>query len=111
MAGGSTLLALASPIGWVIGGAGVLEGSLIASGKNKTNAEKANSVALEIRVEEKVLNGLSKEIELLINTIQLFGPNLEDIVIECQNFNANYSMHEDKEKYILGTLVNNTRHL
>lgn len=109
MAGGSTLLVLAGPVGWAIGGAGVLAGGLIANGKNKADAEKANSVALEIKAEVRVLKGLSKEIELLTNTIQLFGPNLENLVIECRNFNINYSMLEDTEKYILGTLVNNTK--
>lgn len=109
MMGGSTLLALAGPVGWAIGGAGVLAGGLIANGKNKADAEKANSVALEISREEKVLQGLSKEIDLLINTIQLFGPNLENIVTECQNFNANYSSLGVTNKYILGTLVNNTK--
>lgn len=109
IAGGSTFIALAGPVGWAIGGAGLLAGGLIANGKNKADAEKANSAALEIKGEEKVLKGLSKEIELLINTIQLFGPNLENIVIECQSFNTNYSTLGDTEKYILGTLVNNTK--
>ena len=57
MAAGNTLLALAGPIGWIIGGGTLLGGGLITNSKNKKYAEETEEKTIELK---KIINGLSK---------------------------------------------------
>lgn len=57
MAAGNALLALAGPIGWVIGGSALLGGGLLANSKNKKVAEEAEEKTIELK---KIINRLLK---------------------------------------------------
>ena len=68
MVAGNALLALAGPIGWAIGGAGLIGGALFASSKNKEIAEDANKERRRIIVQTKQLETACHEIDRLYST-------------------------------------------
>lgn len=108
MAGGSALLALAGPIGWAIGGIGLTAAGLLTNGKNKKVAEQANEVSLEIEANTKVLLGLSNEVDEIQTNIRIIKDELPILLGKCGSFGREYSTLTDDQRYILGTLVNNT---
>lgn len=69
MLGGKTLLAMAGPVGWAIGGAALLGGGLFTSSKNREVAEKAEAQTREIKSETINLNKIKTKIIAEISAI------------------------------------------
>lgn len=108
MAGGSALLALAGPLGWAIGGIGLTAAGLLTNGKNEKVAEQANEAALEIEANTKVLIGLSNEVDMIQTNVRKIKDELPILLGKCSSFARDYMSLTDNQRYMLGTLVNNT---
>lgn len=114
-AAGSTLLALAGPIGWAIGGTAVATAGILTSSKNKKVGKEALDKTAELHKAIRVADATKIEIKYttdevnrtayLINTaVQTMDSNLEQY-----RFNF-HKIVEANAKHILndlGTLVNN----
>lgn len=103
IAAGETLLALAGPAGWAIGGTALLGSGLMANSKNKKIAEEAKKKTKEIRsetnkvkkikvkicAEKDAIKSLNDGIDFLLNGFKFY---------ECRDYNQ-FSNHE-KDKLI-----------
>lgn len=69
-AAGTALLALAGPIGWAIGGTGLIFSGLSINGKNKQAVEKYNEEVTNIRKEIVKLKLISAEIDRVGSGLQ-----------------------------------------
>ena len=109
MAAGNTLLALAGPVGWTIGGSALLGGALIANKKNKDSAVKAQKETVEVSKQLAVLNAANVEIKELV---QLTTDHSIDIMMQKAKLNQNapsdYNQFTLEQKQEIGSLVNNT---
>lgn len=109
MAAGNTLLALAGPVGWTIGGSALLGGALIANKKNKDSAVKAQKETIEVSKQLAVLNAANVEIKELV---QLTSDHSIDIMMQqsklSQNAPSDYNQFTLEQKQEIGSLVNNT---
>ncbi|UEL48216.1 hypothetical protein [Terrisporobacter hibernicus] len=96
MGAGGTFLALAGPVGWAIGGAGVIGGGALANKKNKEIARKAENATCEVKKEttkiSKVhikVNSIKKEInDICINLKQLYERMSALNITNCRQFNS-----------------------
>lgn len=95
MSAGSAFLALAGPVGWTIGAAGLIGGGALANKKNKEIAKKAENSTYEIKKEtikiSKVhikVNTVKKEIEdICINLRPLYKKMYDLNITDCRQFN------------------------
>lgn len=108
VAAGNALLALAGPIGWAIGGAGLIGGVLSISGNNKQAAIDAMSNSAQIRGQYKAMAAISIEIDkmskLTLKNKHGIRKLLDELVVMGI---TNYLSTTAQQKYILGSLVNN----
>lgn len=108
VAAGNALLALAGPIGWAIGGAGLIGGVLSISGNNKQAAIDAMSNSAQIRGQYKAMAAISIEIDkmskLTLKNKHGIRKLLDELVVMGI---TNYLSTTAEQKYILGSLVNN----
>lgn len=109
---GETLLALAGPVGWTIGGVALAGGALIANSKNKKVAQKAEKEVIVIEGEISKLSSVENEInEMAKLTIKHYT----ELKNQCKLFDSldlnDYNLFNEEQKYDLGTLINNTRSL
>jgi len=96
MGAGGTFLALAGPVGWAIGGAGVIGGGALANKKNKEIARKAENATCEVKEEtakiSKVhikVNSIKIEInDICINLKQLYEKMSALNITNCRQFNS-----------------------
>lgn len=112
MAAGQALLALAGPVGWGIAGASIFaSAALFFYGKFNANVKKKKEI-------ETILNS--------INYLKVLTAQMESLTIETSELskrldelhektsylnNCVYTNLNEEEKYLLGTLVNNTKSL
>lgn len=108
MVAGKALLALAGPIGWTIGGVGLIGGVLSISGNNKQAAVHAMSNSAKIRGQSKAMAAISAEINKMS---ELSRKNKHGIRVMIDQLNAleitDYLSTTQDEKYLLGSFVNN----
>lgn len=109
MAGGSTLLALAGPLGWAIGGAGIVGSGLLMNGNNKKIAAEANKKAIEVNAQIEIHNGLIKEIDNFCLEVDGNNLNIQERLSHANDFfPSNYLSMTNEQKKLLGALVNIT---
>ena len=112
IAGGKALLALAGPIGWGLGAAGVIGGGLYANSKNKKISKEMNEKRKEIETQNTVLNASIIEIKELIGLTEEHQNGILSLLGELNNLNKdNYNQFNDYEKQQLGSLVNHIKSL
>ena len=109
IAGGETLLALAGPIGWAIGGVVLATGGLIANGKNKKAAEEMNRKAAKVQAEIRKQQAVNFEIRKMITLTRNDTNDLANRVRQISKFSKDYSTLDNQKKQLLITFVNNVQ--
>lgn len=107
--GGETLLSLAGPIGWAIGGVGLATGGLIANGKNKKAAEEMNRKAAKVQAEIRKQQAVNFEIRKMITLTRNDTNDLANRVRQISKFSKDYSTLDNQKKQLLITFVNNVQ--
>lgn len=112
MVAGQTLLRLAGPVGWAIGGV-ALSGSMIyANSKNKKLAAEAEQKRVEIEKEVAVLKGVDLEIgQIRLQTETMFNGLVHEFSISKEQLGTDYTKYSKEDKLLIGTLVRNTASL
>lgn len=112
MAAGQALLALAGPVGWGIAGASIFaSAALFIYSKFNANAKKKKEIET-IMNSTNSLRILSAQIESLTIKTNELSNQLSDFLSEAEYLNGCvYTNLTNDEKYLLGTLVNNTKSL
>lgn len=108
MAGGETLLALAGPVGWAIGGAAVVTGGLLANGKNKKAAVDMRAQTEKIYAINKTQEGLDHEVKNMKNISEEDSLDIKSRVLVAAGYPSDFNEMTDSQISLLGTLVNNT---
>lgn len=112
MIAGETLLAMAGPVGWTIAGATLLSSILIFSTKKaKLNKEK-NEEIRSIKENTERVREVEKKIESIFRKTSELRTGLNHLYAEMAHlYGADYRALNEKEKMMLGTMVNNTKAL
>lgn len=109
MSAGTALLGLAGPIGWTIGGVGLIGGASLAFMRNKKISKEANAETLKVEELISKFSLFNNEIEeikdITIKHSDGLNKNLEHIK---QLDKLNYLEYTAEEKLDLASLVNNT---
>jgi hypothetical protein len=112
MAAGNTLLALAGPIGWAIGGGAILGGTLWARKKNREIAETANKESGKIKTSTKKLQVADREISEVHQLTQTHvGGAQKQLSTLNETAPKDYLKFPEPLKAELGSLINNIRSL
>lgn len=112
MAAGQALLALAGPVGWGIAGASIFASvALFLYKKFNTNGKKKKEIEA-IMNSTQSLRILSAQIDSLTIKTSELSQQLSELKIKAEYLNGcvYLNLNED-EKYLLGTLINNTMSL
>lgn len=108
MLAGKALLALAGPIGWTIGGVGLIGGVLSISGNNKQAAVNAMSNSAKIRGQSVAMAAITIEINKMA---ELARKNKHGIRVMIDKLNemelTDYLLATQEDKYFLGSFINN----
>ncbi|MEO5286407.1 hypothetical protein [Limosilactobacillus allomucosae] len=107
--GGETLLALAGPVGWAIGGVGLATGGLIANGKNKKAAEEMNRKAAKVQAEIRKQQAVNVEIRKMTTLTRNDTNDLANRARQISKFSKDYSTLDNQKKQLLITFVNNVQ--
>jgi hypothetical protein len=110
MAGGQTVLAMAGPIGWMIGGI-TLTGSVIyINNKNLEIAREANSKLKEVKSANRELELLHEKVSGFLNLTNQHKNGLLDMLYRLRyDAPADYLKYSQDQKNILLSLINNMR--
>lgn len=112
IAAGNALLALAGPVGWTIGGVGLLGSSIFLNSKNKKIAnealEKAKEVEEKVR-EFKIINLQIKAIKKLTDDA-MNGINKLQLKLKMTGI-TDYNLFSEEQKFELSSLINDTKAL
>ena len=109
-AAGTALLALAGPIGWAIGGTGLIFSGLSINGKNKQAVEKYNEEVTNIRKEIVKLKLISAEIDRVGSGLRTDRDILKSKLSLAQDtYPKNYDEMNNDQRLYLGALVNQLR--
>lgn len=112
MSAGNALLALAGPIGWTIGGIGLVSGGLLARNRNKKIAEKADEERKKIEVGIATLNAANHEISSLISQTNLHTNEVKNLLTTLKDqAPTDYSMFTTDHKEKLAYLINHIQSL
>lgn len=111
MAAGNALLAAAGPVGWVIGGATILGGTLFINSKNKEIAKKAHDQKLNIEADIRSLEIANNEISRLLKHTQKHSAGCSRILSLLRYAPSNYLNFSTSDKENLGSLKNNIESL
>jgi hypothetical protein len=112
MVAGNTLLALAGPVGWAIGGATLVGSGLWLEHENKKIGKEANSRAWELETSISKVNSTKQEVELLEReTVRLADLIYTEIRYFQQNAPKDYSSFSQSLRERLATLINSIRAL
>jgi hypothetical protein len=115
VAGGSALLALAGPVGWAIGGVGLLTGGLLANKKNKDVAEKAERETRKVKEEISKLSGIQTRVNTLKKETIEASDKISDLCILCafciERGGRDFKSYSSEQQERFVTLVNITRAL
>ncbi|MFC4127213.1 hypothetical protein [Nocardia rhizosphaerae] len=109
-AAGSTLLALAGPIGWGIAGATLLASIALFAKKKFENREAKHEALLAIKRNTALVNGMDAQIaDLLQRTTSLREGLVQGYGEALVHFRADFHALAPAERLTLATLVNNTK--
>lgn len=109
-AAGTTLLALAGPIGWTIAGATLLASIALFAKKKFENREAKHEALTAIKRNTAVVKGMDAQIEdLLQRTTSLREGLVKGYVEALEHFRADFQALAPTERAQLATLVNNTK--
>ena len=112
MVAGEAFLALAGPIGWTIGGIGLIGGGLLARNKNKKIAEKADQERKKIEVGIASMNTADHEISSLIYQTTIHTNGVKNLLFSLKKCAPNdYSTFESDHKESLASLINHIQSL
>lgn len=112
MAGGSALLALAGPIGWIIGGAAIIGGGLYASSQNEEIAREANEKRKEVEVDIARLSSSSIELNRLLTLTQKHVNGLKSILTYLiSSAPDDYKLFSKDQRNYLLALIDEVRSL
>ncbi|ETR67233.1 MAG: hypothetical protein OMM_11820, partial [Candidatus Magnetoglobus multicellularis str. Araruama] len=112
IAAGEALLALAGPIGWTIGGIGLLGGGLLARRKNKKIAVQAVKERKKIEVGIATLKAAEREIASLINQTNLHINGINKLLLSLkEQAPIDYKMFTVVHKEKLASLINHIQSL
>lgn len=108
MVAGETLLLLAGPVGWAIGGAAIVGGGLFARNKNEKLANEANAKRKEVEVLTAQLRAADHEVNGLISLTKTHVAGVKEILFKLKNSAPNdYRSFGSAEKNELSALKNN----
>ncbi len=112
MVAGEALLALAGPIGWAMGGAALVGGTLFARSKNKASAEEANQKRRNIETETKKYKAAYEEITRLYSLTSEHVDGMKKLLAQLKAYAySDYTQFESGHKNQLGALINHVRSL
>ena len=112
MAAGNALLALAGPIGWGIAGAALLSSIVIFSAKKtKLNKEKNEEILAVKENTLKVTEMNLKIHQILQETMHLRNGINQTLKTALKMYGGDYLSFNDEQKFLLGSLINNTKAL
>jgi hypothetical protein len=112
MSAGSAFLALAGPVGWTIGGIGLLCGGVLANKKNKEIAEKADTQRKNIEINIANLNASMREISDLISQTNLHTNGVKNLLSDLKDQAlTDYSLFSTVQKDKLAALINHIHSL
>lgn len=112
MAGGSTLLALAGPVGWAVGGLLLAGTGIFSYRKNKRIGEEALAKRKEIETFDSALKAALKEINSLINLTNTHIQGIRQLLGKLFNSQStDYKNFTVQEKEEVGALVNHINSL
>lgn len=108
MVAGKALLALSGPIGWTIGGVGLIGGALSISGNNKQAAVNAMSSSAEIRGKSVAMAATTIEINKMAELARKNKHGIRVMIDKLSEMNlTDYLLATQEEKYFLGSFINN----
>lgn len=112
MVAGESVLALAGPAGWVIGGTLLLGSGIFASCKNKQIAEKAESQTVKVKEETAHLIRIKVKIEALLKEIQKMNLHLGSLTKQFVALGiTNYKNFSDEQLNLLQVMLNTAHSL
>ena len=112
MAAGQTLLALAGPVGWAIGGISLLGTGVFSARKNKQIGEEAMAKRKEIKTLDKSLKAALVEIKELLALTKTHVNGTKELLDQLKAMPIqDYSQFNAEQKQKLGALVNHINSL
>lgn len=112
MAAGQTLLALAGPVGWAIGGISLLGTGVFSARKNKKIGEEAMAKRKEIMTLDKSLKAALVEIKELLGLTKTHVNGTKELLDQLKAIpTQDYSKFSAEQKQKLGALVNHINSL
>ena len=112
MAAGQTLLALAGPVGWAIGGISLLGTGVFSARKNKQIGEEAMAKRKEIKTLDKSLKAALVEIKELLGLTKTHVNGTKELLDQLKALPIqDYSQFNAEQKQKLGALVNHINSL
>lgn len=112
MAAGKALLALAGPVGWAIGGLGLVTALGMTSRKNKAHAKEATQKTAEIREHVNTLILAEKELDELLKLTDQHASGVQEQLHHLTiHASHNYDTFRIQDKERLGALINNVNSL
>lgn len=107
MAGGETLLALAGPIGWAIGGTALLGSGLMMNGKNKKAAAQMFEQTEQIIAATSAQGAMAAEINRMIEITSEDVADLKRRLVVINDYPDDFNEMTSEQVTLLGTFVNN----
>lgn len=112
VAGGKTLLALAGPVGWAIGGTALVGGGLFARSKNGKIAEQAIQARKEVEVQTRQFRAAGYEISTTLRLTHEHANGMRDLLARLQaSAPTNYIQFDSEMREWIGALVNHVQSL
>lgn len=112
MSAGSAFLALAGPVGWAIGGAGLIGGGVLANKKNKEIAEKAEAATCDVIEETAKISKTHVKVNIIEKEIKDICVNLRPLYEKMSALNiTNYREFNYEEITNMKILINTTQTL
>lgn len=108
--GGQALLALAGPIGWSIAGATLLTSIiLLSNNKRKIDKEKKDEIE-KIKTNTEKIVEQSNSIKILLEENNALYVNIvKNYQKALYIFNMDYTVMKEEDKFLLGSIVNETK--
>lgn len=112
IAGGNALLAMAGPVGWIIGGAALTGSGLFLNNKNKKIAADAEEARKDIDKETEKLTEIIAELTAAQKQLDSFFSGLSESLNKMLAINnTDYTLFSVEDKYNLGSMVNTAKAL
>ena len=112
MAGGSTLLALAGPVGWGVGGAVLVGSGMYLNSRNKKHTREATEERVKIEAEIRALQSAAQEIDGLHRRTVDHSAGCRTALAWLRSAAPNdYRAFNDEQKERFAALINHIRSL